>query len=85
MSRIVHLYDYQSFMRQFSNLRHGEVLGLCGWEPEAIMLVDQSDKALVNDIVMWFKANDAPYKRIPNTGIFLVLKETDSLICKLSL
>ena len=72
-------------MSQISNIRHGEVLGLCGWEPEAVMLVDQSDKTLVNDIISWFNTNDASFKQIPNTGIFMVKNQADSLICKLSL
>lgn len=83
--RIVHLYDYQDFMSKFANLRHGEVLGLCGWEPEAIMLVDPGDKNLIQDISSWFKENGSEAVRIPNTGLFLVRNQADSLMCKLSL
>lgn len=82
---MMHVLDYREFMAKFSNFREAEVWGLCGWEPEAIILVDPSDKALVQAVIDFFTTNDSIFNRFPNTGIFMVRQHADALMCKLSL
>lgn len=79
------VFPYERFLSLYSNKQFGnEALGLCGWTPESVLLVDRHDP-IVQSILTYLKGSDVDWVRVGNTGIFLFRSEPDVMVLKLSL